>query len=105
MITIVAFVPVAHCLFVSQAPARRVRRQPVDHVNRQPDEFVGQHASAAQPRSAVVVVADRDARARPHIVVGLKVEVTRRAGVVVALQIAAHLIVAISQAIGKQPAF
>ena len=92
-----ALVPVAHGLLVAQAPARRAWRQPVDHVNRQADELVGQHAAAAQAGSAVVVVADGDAGAGADVVVGFEVEVADRAGVVVALQIAAHLVVAIAQ--------
>ena len=95
-------VPVAHRLLVSLAPARCARRQPVDHVNRKPDELVGQHPSAAQTRSAVVVVAHGDRCPRPDVVVGFKVEVARGARIVVALQIAAHLVVAISQPIRKQ---
>ena len=79
--------------------------QAVHHVNRQANEFVGQHAPAAQAGRAVVVIADGDAGARADVVIGLEVEVAHRAGVVVALQIAADLVVAIPQPVGKQPAF
>ena len=91
------------CLCAS-SPARRAGRQAVDHVNRQADEFVGQHAAAAEPGRAVVVIHDRDARAGTNIVVGFEIEVADRAGVVMSLQMAADLVVAIAEAVGKQPA-
>ncbi len=78
--------------------------QPVDHVNGQADELVGQHAAAAETRSAVVVVGDGDAGAGADVVVGFEVEVADGAGVVMALQIAADLVVAIAEAVGKQAA-
>ena len=70
----------------------------------QADKLVGQHAAAAQAGRAVVVIADGDVGARTDVVVGVVVKVTERAGVLVALQIAAHLVVAVTEAVGKQAA-
>ena len=87
------------------APQRGVSgRQAVDHVDGKADEFVGKHAAAAETGSAVVVIHDGDAGARAHIVIGLEVEVADGAGVVVALQVAADLVVAIAEAAGKETA-
>ena len=74
-------------------------------MNGQADELVGQHAAADKAGCAVVVVADGDAGAGANVVVGFEVEVADGAGVVVALQVAAHLVVAIAEAVGKQAAF
>ena len=60
---------------------------------------------AAQAGSAVVVIADGDAGAGTHIVVSIEIEVADGACVVVALQIAADLVVPISQAVRKEAAF
>ncbi len=52
----------------------------------------------------MVVVRDGDAGAGAHVVVGLKVEVADGAGVVMPLQMAADLVVAIAETVGKKPA-
>ena len=74
-------------------------------MNRQADKLIGQHSPAAQAGSSVVVVADGNAGAGACIVVGIEVEVAVCAGVVMALQVSAHLVVAISQPFGKDAAF
>ena len=96
--------PLAHGLLVREAPARRAGGKPVDHVDGQADEFVGKHAAAAQAGSSVVVIHDGDAGAGADVVVGFIIEIADGAGVVMALQVAAHLVVAIAQAIGKKAA-
>ena len=53
----------------------------------------------------MVVVADGDVGARAYVVIGFEVEVAHRAGVVVALKIAANLVVAISDPGRKQRLF
>ncbi|MDR3455039.1 MAG: hypothetical protein P4L96_19925, partial [Rhodoferax sp.] len=57
----------------------------------QADELVGQHATAGKAGRAVVVVGDGDAGAGADVVVGVEVKVAGCAGVVVALQMTAHL--------------
>ena len=99
-----ALVPVAHGLLVRESPARRAWRQAIDHVDGKADEFVGQHAAAAQAGRAVVVIHDGDAGAGTHVVVGFEIEVADGAGVVMALQVAADLVVAIAEAVGKEAA-
>ena len=80
-------------------------RQAIDHVDWEANEFVGQHAAAAQSWSAVVVIADGDAGAGSNVVVGLEIEITDCPGVMMALQIAAHLVVTVAEAVGKEAAF
>ena len=70
----------------------------------QADEFVGEHAAAAEAGRAVVVVHDGNAGAGTDVVVGFEVEVADGAGVVMALQVAADLVVAVAEAIGKKAA-
>jgi len=45
----------------------------------------------------VVVIAHGDARARPNIVIGVEIEVTRRAGIVMPLQMPPRLAMAVPQ--------
>ena len=66
------------------------------------DEFVGEHAAAAEAGRAVVVIHDGDAGAGADIVIGFEIEVADGAGVVVSLQMAADLVVAIAEAVGKR---
>ena len=87
-----------------QTPARYVAGQPIDHVDGKANELVSQNAASAQTRSTVAVIGDGDARARTHIVVSIEVEEPDGAGIVVPLQVAANLVVAISQAVRKKPA-
>ncbi len=96
--------PVAHGLLVRGAPARRIGWQAVDHVDGKADEFVGEHAAAAEAGRAVVVIHDGDAGAGADVVVGFEIEVADGAGVVVSLQVAANLVVAIAEAVGKEAA-
>jgi hypothetical protein len=53
----------------------------------------------------VVVIADGDAGAGPNVVVGVEVEIADCAGVMMALKIAADLVVAVAETVGKEPAF
>ena len=99
-----ASVPCAHRLFVPEAPAWGVRRKVVNRVNRQANELVGQHAASIQARRPVVIVADGNAGTRAYIVVGVEVEVADRACVMVPLQVAPDLVVAIAKPLRKQAA-
>ena len=74
-------------------------------MNGQADELIGQHSAATESGSAVVVVGDGDAGSRSHIVVGLIVEKADSPGVMVSLQMTADLVIAIPQAVWKEPAF
>src|SRR5580704_6438356 len=73
-------------------------------MNRQTNKLVGQHASAANAGSAMIVVTDSDVGAGAHIVVSIETEIPDSAGVVVSLKMAANLVVAISKSVWKQTA-
>ena len=92
----VAPVVAPHEVLVLPPPSRRARRREAHELDRQPDELVRQHPAAGQPAVAVVVVADRDAGAGTDVVEGLLLEEADGAGVGVALQVAAHPVVAVA---------
>ena len=86
------------------APRRRARRLVVRELVGQADELVGEHAAAGEPRRAVVVVADRDAHPRADVVVDLLLEEADGAGVGVPVEVAAHPVVAVAEAVRVEPA-
>ncbi len=99
-----AAVELAHVILVLVTPPRRIRRCHSGELDRQPDEFVGQHGAAAQTRIAVIEIADGDAGPRSHIVVSVVIEQPHGARIGVPLQVAAHPVVAVPQAVGMQSA-
>ena len=71
---------------------------------RQADELVGEHAAATEAGCSVVVVGDGDAGTGTNVVVCFEIEVADGAGVVMSLQVATDLVVAVAEAVGKEAA-
>ena len=99
-----ALVKIAHGMFMSKTPARRICRQAVERVDGQTNKFVGQHSTAAETGCAVVVIGDGDAGTGSNVVIGFEIEIADSTGVVVALQISPDLVVAISDPSREQAA-
>ena len=91
-------VVVAHEALCFGTPARQIRRQiarPEDDW--QHHELIRDHATADQVGIAVVELRDRGGHARPDAVVDRLGHQADRAGVVVALQVAPHLVVRVAE--------